>query len=105
MASLLRGGGLAPAETAETAVDPLLGQFLLRAVLRKAAAQRAEIHAIQILVLVEAGEHDGLGAARRVVMALQALRANLLHHALHRRVDRCDRAMIRPEVVLEARAA
>jgi hypothetical protein len=36
---------------------------------------------------------------------LQALRADLLHHALHRRVDRGDRTVIRPEKVLQARPA
>src|SRR5205814_10408172 len=69
--SLRRGGG-APAEVAQAAVDPLLGQLLLRAVLRQAAAQGREIDAVEILVLVEAGEHHRLGAGRRVVMALQA---------------------------------
>jgi len=45
------------------------------------AAHRAEIDAVHFLVLIEAGEHDRLDAGHRVMMALQALRANLLHHA------------------------
>src|SRR5712671_6025395 len=101
----LRRGGLAPAEVPKTAVDPQLGQLFLGAVLAEAAAQRWEIDAVQFLVLVEAGEYDGLGAAHRVVVALQALRADLLHHALHRRVDRGDRAVPRAEIALEGGAA
>src|SRR5712691_2688918 len=101
----LRGGGLAPAEVPEATVDPQLGQLFLGSVLAEAAAQRREIDAVQFLVLVEAGEHHGLGTARRVVMALQALRADLLHHALHRRVDRGDRAVARAEIAFEGGAA
>src|SRR5947209_131882 len=83
--ALLRGGGLdAVAEPAQAAVDPQLGQLLLRAILRQAAAQRREIDPVDVLVLVEARKDHRLGAARRVVMALQALCANLFHHALHR---------------------
>src|SRR4051794_12239861 len=91
---LLRGLSLAPAEVPEAAVDPQLGQLFLRAVLRQAPAQGAEIDPVDVLVLVEAGEYDRLGAACRVVVALQALRADLLHHALHRRVDRGDRPVV-----------
>src|SRR6266851_1115860 len=101
----LRRGGLAPAEVPEATVDPQLGQLFLGAVLAETAAQSREIDAVEFLVLVEAGEHHGLGAARRVVMALQALRADLLHHALHRRVDRGDRAVPRAEIVLKGGAA
>src|SRR5713226_4190848 len=101
----LRGGGLAPAEVPEATVDPQLGQLFLGAVLAEAAAQRREIDAVQFLVLVEAGEDDGLGTARRVVVALQALRADLLHHALHRRIDRGDRAVAGAEITFERGAA
>src|SRR5439155_12520726 len=103
--TLFSRSGLAPAEVPQAAVDPQLGQFLLGTVLAEAAAQRREIDAVQFLVLVEAGEHHGLGAARRVVVALQALGADLLHHALHRRVDRGDRAVPRAEIALEGGAA
>jgi hypothetical protein len=54
------------------AVDPELRQLLLDAVLGEAAAQGAEIDAIHLLILVEAGEDDGLGADHRVMVALQA---------------------------------
>jgi len=47
--------------------------------------------AVELLVLVEAGEHDALEPGRGIAVDLQALRADLLHHALHRRVDGGDR--------------
>src|SRR6266852_8778261 len=101
----LRRGGLAPAEVPEATVDPQLGQLFLGAVLAETAAQSREIDAVEFLVLVEAGKNDGLGAARRVVVALQALRTDLLHHALHWRVDRGDRAVPRAEIALKGGAA
>src|SRR5687768_10128125 len=74
-------------------IDPLHGQLLMDRVLAQALAQRAEIDLVQLLVLVEAGEHHGFRARDRILVRLQALRADLLHHALHRRVDGADRAM------------
>src|SRR5260370_35651460 len=100
---LLRRDCRAFAEVVQAAVDPELGEFFLDAVLRQAAAQGAEIDAVHLLVLVEAGEHDGLGAGYRVAVALKALRADLLHHALHRRVDRGDRAVVGAEIALQTR--
>src|SRR5947207_217861 len=47
----LRGGGFAPAEMAQAAVDPQLGQFLLRAILRQPPAQGRKIDPVEILVL------------------------------------------------------
>src|SRR4051812_46972687 len=102
---LRRRSYLALAEALQAMVDPQLGQLLLRAVLRQALAQGREIDAVHVLVLVEAREHDRFGAARLVVVALQALRADLLHHALHRRVDRRDRAVVRAEIALQRGAA
>src|SRR5262245_62654505 len=84
-------GRLAQAEMAQRAVDPQPRELLLHAVLPEPRAQNVEIDAIEILVLVEAGEHHTLDAAFRIAMDLQALRADLLHHALHRRVDGGDR--------------
>src|SRR5439155_11020411 len=75
----------------ERTVNPLLGQLLLHAILAEARAQAAEVDAVELLVLVEAGEHDALETGGGIAVDLQALRANLLHHALHRRVDRGDR--------------
>ena len=43
-----------------------------------------------MLVLVKAGEDEELFAGVRVDVALEALGADLFHHALHRRVDRAD---------------
>src|SRR5204862_6934886 len=97
---LFRRGRGAAAEMAQAAVDPCLCQLLLCAVLRQPPPQGAEIDAVEILVLVEAGEHHRLGAGRRVVMALQALGADLLHHALHRRGDRRDGAGRGAEIAL-----
>src|SRR5215471_10788122 len=84
------GGGCdggAFAQMLQAAVDPEFGKLALHAVLRQAATQGAEIDAIHLLVLIEAGEHHRLGAGHRVMAALQALRTDLLYHALHRRVD------------------
>ena len=56
------------------------------------AARPREVDAVERLVLVEAGKHVAGLAASPDRVRLQALRADLLHHALHRRVDRADRA-------------
>ncbi len=53
-----------------------------------------EVDLVERLVLVEATEDESkLLAGNGVDMPLQALRADLLHHALHRRVDRADGGM------------
>ena len=52
-----------------------------------------KVHPVQRLVLIEAGEHHRPLAGRRIDLRLQALGADLLHHALHRRVDRADRGV------------
>jgi hypothetical protein len=69
--------------------------------LRQAPVQRREIDAVHLLILVEAGKDNSLSAGLGVALQLQSLRADLFHHALHRRVDRGDRPVIRPEIVLE----
>ena len=68
----------------------MAGQLFLDAVLREAAAQVREGHPVEVLVLVEAGEHHALDAGGGVAVGLQALGADLLHHALHGGVDRAD---------------
>src|SRR5262249_33870380 len=88
------GRSTPPAELAEAPVDPVGGQLLLDAVLAEAAAQRPEIHLIERLILVEAGEDDRLLSRLRIGVTLEALGADLLHHALHRRVDGADRVML-----------
>src|SRR5207237_9150584 len=67
--------------------DPLRRQLLLHGILSEARGQPAKVDAIDRLVLVEAREDVAHLAGRRVTMRLQALRADLLHHALHRRID------------------
>src|SRR2546423_195153 len=54
------------ADLAKAAVDPLLGQLLLHAVLGKPRVQAGEIHVVKRLVLIEAGENDGLFPGDRV---------------------------------------
>jgi len=69
------------------------------------AAQGAEIDAVHLLVLVKAGEDDRLRAGNRITVALQALRADLFHHALHRRIDRRDRPVVGAKIAFQARLA
>ncbi len=75
-------------------VSQRLDSLLLHGVLAQARVEVREVHAVQLLILVEAGEDELLLAGDRVHVLLQALRAHFLHHALHRRVDaaRCRRA-------------
>src|SRR5262245_48916501 len=65
------------------AIEPQVRQLLLNRVLPQPRRQIGEIDAIDRLVLVEAREDYRLLPARRVHVLLQALRADLLHHALH----------------------
>ena len=53
---------------------------------------------VEVLVLVEAGEDERLLLRLGVDVALEALRADLLHHALHRGVDRADADVLLREV-------
>src|ERR1700722_637623 len=72
------------AKLPQAPVNPLLGQLLLHAILRQPRAQAGEIDVIHLLVLIEAGENQRLFARDRIFVLLQTLRANFLHHALHR---------------------
>src|SRR5438045_1883668 len=74
----------------EQAAHPEIGELLLDAVLPQALGQVAPVDGVLGLVLVEAGEHDRLAPGDGIDLLLQALRADLLHHALHGRVDRGD---------------
>jgi hypothetical protein len=56
----------ARADLAQAAVDPLLGQLLLHAILRKPRAEAREIDQIHLLVLIEAGK-------QHILVLLQAL--------------------------------
>ncbi len=68
---------------AEAVVNPELGQFFLRAVLRETRAEVAELHLIERLILIKAGKDHGLFTGHRILVHLQALGADLFHHALH----------------------
>ena len=83
IAVLLRRQGRALAKVVEATVDPQLVQFFLDAVLRQAAMQGREVDAVHLLVLVEAGEDNRLRAGLGIALQLEALGADLLHHALH----------------------
>src|SRR6185503_3629382 len=72
------------------ASDPKRGELFLNAVLREALGEGAEVDLVERLVLVEAGEDVGGLAGSRIDVRLQALGADLFHHALHRAVDRAD---------------
>src|SRR2546423_11281997 len=96
----LRERDLARCSQRLTMCDPLRGQLFLRRVLRQARIERSKIDLVDRLVLVEAGKDIAQLAADRIAMRLQALRADFLHHALHRRVDRCNTAMRSLEVGL-----
>ena len=65
---------------------------------RRRARRLVKSTLVERLVLVEAGEDERLLAGDRVDVALEALRADLFHHALHRRVDRADADVRRVEV-------
>src|SRR5260221_1276877 len=79
---------------AQRPVDPQRADLFLYAVLAQALAETVEVDAVELLVLVEAGEDHRFLAGHRIAMELQALRADLLHHALHGGVDRSQRAML-----------
>ena len=82
--------------------DPARCQLLLHGVLPQARVESRKVDLVERLVLVEAREHVADFARGRVAMRLQTLRADLLHHALHRRVDRAERHV--PRATGRARA-
>src|ERR1700704_2913507 len=93
--------GLPQAQLPQRAVDPQPRELLLHAVLAEPGAQIAEVDAVEVLVLVEAGKYHALDAGHGIAMHLQALGADLLHHALHRRVDGGDRLVAGLEMLGE----
>ena len=56
---------------------------------------------VERLILVEAGEDNRFLARLWIFMHLEALGADLLHHALHRRVDAADGVMVRVQIGAE----
>ena len=83
------------------AVEPHVCELFLDAVRTEAFVEVFEIDEIEVLVLIKAGKDKKLFAGVRVDMPLQALGADLLHHALHGRVDRTDRDVLLIEIRLE----
>src|SRR5262249_61177789 len=80
-------------------LEPQIGELLLHRVLPEAVVQVLPVDLVEVLVLVEAGKHDLLEPTRRRVdVLLQALGADFLHHALHRRVDAADADVARGQV-------
>src|SRR5438128_8046394 len=83
------------ADHVAAARHPLGGKFFLDPVLRETRLEAFEDDRVEILILIEAGEDVADFSRRRIALRLEALRADLLHHALHRRVDRADAALRR----------
>ena len=71
-------------KTHQTPVYPLHSQFFLHRILPQARFQAGEIDAIQRLILIETGKDVRRLAGLGIDLRLQALGADLLHHALHR---------------------
>src|SRR5262245_19302456 len=88
-------------EFRQTMPDPHGGEFFSQRVLLEALVEDVEIDTVERLILIEAGEHIAGLARLRVAVRLQTLRADLFHHALHRRVDRADREVPRLQVRLQ----
>src|SRR4030095_10952678 len=82
----------------QTVVDPFRSQLLLDRILLQARIQDGKIDPIKRLVLVEAGEYIARLSRRRSDVRLKTLRTDLLHHALHGRIDRAQRDMLWLEV-------
>src|SRR5262245_65976897 len=89
---------LPQAQMPQRAVDPQPRELFLHAVLVEPRAQIVEVHAIEVLVLVEAGEHHAFDPAYGVAIALQALRAAFLHPPLHRPIDGGNRLVPGPQM-------
>ena len=82
----------------EQMIEPHIRQLFVDRILTQPRREIREIDTVHFLILVEAGEDDGLLAGLRIHVLLQALRADFLHHALHRRVDAGDGHVARLEV-------
>ena len=103
LARCIHGRARAPSRSACSSHRP--ASFSCTVFCRRRAVQVREVHPVHVLVLVEAREDDGLLAGLRIDVPLQALRADFLHHALHRRVDAGDRDVVVLQVRRERREA
>src|SRR6478752_703981 len=65
-------------------IEPQAGELFLDAVLPQSGREVREVDPIHLLVLVDAREDDRLHAGDGIDVLLEALRADFLHHALHR---------------------
>src|SRR5580658_4721833 len=74
-------------------LEPEVGELLLHRVRAQSFAQVAEVDGVEILILIEARENYAFLTGDGVAKLLEALSTNLLHHALHRRVDAPDGKM------------
>jgi hypothetical protein len=82
-------------------LEPQVTQLLLHRIGTKTIPKVAEVDGVEFLILVEARKNNSLDAGDGVTKLLKALRTNLLHHALHRRIDAPNRMMLRMEQRLE----
>src|SRR6185503_8736352 len=82
VAAMLDESPLLP-ELRHAVAQPAGAEFLRQGILLQAFIQALEIDLVERLVLVEAGEYVARFAGNRIAVRLQALRADLLHHALH----------------------
>ena len=78
----------------ERAVQPQVCQLFLNTISPQTLVQIFEVDEIEMLVLVKAREYEKFLAGVRVDVTLQALGADLFHHALHRAVDRADGGVV-----------
>src|SRR5450759_4310417 len=84
-------------ELLETSANPLRVELFLQGILAQARIEGGKIDAVKRLILVEAREHVAGLACGGIDLRLQALGADLFHHALHRRVDGADGKVMRLE--------
>ena len=83
------------------AVEPHVCELFLDAVRTEAFVEVFEVDKVEVLVLIKAGKYKELFAGVRVDVPLEALGADLFHHALHRRIDRADRDVTFVEIWLK----
>src|SRR5207244_11639278 len=79
----------------------LTRDYCLQSTPPEALRERTKSHSVDGLVLIEAGKYVTSLAGMRIAVRLQALGADFLEHALHRRVDRADREVMRLEIFPE----
>src|SRR5690606_19803327 len=81
--------------------EPRVRELLVRRALTQPLVQEVEVDLVERLVLLEAGVDEALLPGLGIHAALQALPADLLHHALHRRVDAPERDLRAAELLGE----